>query len=171
MFVGTLCAVTGVLTISLPVPVIVSNFTMFYSHTQARSKLPKKRRRVLPVEAPRAKQPLSGGGGAGQGSGGGPRAGQGMKIALALANSGPLGAAAPPATPAPGGHGGLPRGSTVGAGGAGVGGGTPRQRGPSLLQQSEPVHRTPTAAAVGSPTRRKLLDHVDNCHSSMQTHI
>ena len=55
MLVGALCAITGVLTISLPVPVIVSNFSMFYSHTQARSKLPKKRRRVLPVEAVRPK--------------------------------------------------------------------------------------------------------------------
>uniref|UniRef100_A0A1I8HGQ1 Ion_trans domain-containing protein n=1 Tax=Macrostomum lignano TaxID=282301 RepID=A0A1I8HGQ1_9PLAT len=55
MFVGALCALTGVLTIALPVPVIVSNFSMFYSHTQARSKLPKKRRRVLPVEAVRPK--------------------------------------------------------------------------------------------------------------------
>ena len=53
MFVGGLCALTGVLTIALPVPVIVSNFAMYYSHTQARSKLPKKRRRVLPVEAVR----------------------------------------------------------------------------------------------------------------------
>ncbi|XP_046442547.1 potassium voltage-gated channel protein Shaw-like [Daphnia pulex] len=53
MFVGALCALAGVLTISLPVPVIVSNFSMFYSHTQARSKLPKRRRRVLPVEQPR----------------------------------------------------------------------------------------------------------------------
>uniref|UniRef100_A0A336MSP2 CSON006161 protein n=1 Tax=Culicoides sonorensis TaxID=179676 RepID=A0A336MSP2_CULSO len=50
MFVGALCALAGVLTIALPVPVIVSNFTMYYSHTQARAKLPKKRRRVLPVE-------------------------------------------------------------------------------------------------------------------------
>ncbi|GBO13951.1 Potassium voltage-gated channel protein Shaw [Araneus ventricosus] len=50
MFVGALCALAGVLTISLPVPVIVSNFAMFYSHTQARAKLPKKRRRVMPVE-------------------------------------------------------------------------------------------------------------------------
>ncbi|KAL7064964.1 hypothetical protein AAHC03_04906 [Spirometra sp. Aus1] len=57
MIVGAMCAVTGVLTISLPVPVIVSNFSMFYSHTQARSKLPKKRRRVLPVEAVRPKTP------------------------------------------------------------------------------------------------------------------
>ncbi|VDK21328.1 unnamed protein product [Taenia asiatica] len=55
MMVGALCAITGVLTIALPVPVIVSNFSMFYSHTQARSKLPKKRRRVLPAEPIRTK--------------------------------------------------------------------------------------------------------------------
>ncbi|XP_035918907.1 potassium voltage-gated channel protein Shaw-like isoform X2 [Anopheles stephensi] len=58
MFVGALCALAGVLTIALPVPVIVSNFSMFYSHTQARSKLPKKRRRVLPVEQPRRKRDM-----------------------------------------------------------------------------------------------------------------
>lgn len=34
MFIGALCALAGVLTIALPVPVIVSNFSMFYSHTQ-----------------------------------------------------------------------------------------------------------------------------------------
>ncbi|PAA61971.1 hypothetical protein BOX15_Mlig004927g1 [Macrostomum lignano] len=60
MLVGALCALTGVLTIALPVPVIVSNFSMFYSHTQARSKLPKKRRRVLPVEAVRPKSQSAG---------------------------------------------------------------------------------------------------------------
>ena len=60
MFVGVLCALTGVLTIALPVPVIVSNFTLFYSHAQARDKLPKKRRRVLPVEAVRPKGRMSG---------------------------------------------------------------------------------------------------------------
>ncbi|XP_076437662.1 potassium voltage-gated channel protein Shaw-like [Babylonia areolata] len=69
MFVGALCALAGVLTIALPVPVIVSNFALFYSHTQARSKLPKKRRRVLPVEAPRPKGP---GGMQGPGGMGGP---------------------------------------------------------------------------------------------------
>ncbi|RWS11447.1 potassium voltage-gated channel protein Shaw-like protein, partial [Dinothrombium tinctorium] len=46
MMIGALCALAGVLTIALPVPVIVSNFTMFYSHTQAREKLPRQRRRV-----------------------------------------------------------------------------------------------------------------------------
>lgn len=45
--VGGLCAVCGVLTIALPVPVIVNNFSLYYSHAQARLKLPKKRRRVL----------------------------------------------------------------------------------------------------------------------------
>lgn len=49
MLVGALCALAGVLTIALPVPVIVSNFTMFYSHTQAREKLPRQRRRICNV--------------------------------------------------------------------------------------------------------------------------
>lgn len=34
MFVGALCALAGVLTIALPVPVIVSNFSRYYSHSQ-----------------------------------------------------------------------------------------------------------------------------------------
>jgi len=46
MLVGSLCALLGVLTLNLPVPIIVNNFGMFYSHTQARAKLPKRRRRV-----------------------------------------------------------------------------------------------------------------------------
>ncbi|CAF0830189.1 unnamed protein product [Adineta ricciae] len=66
MMVGGLCALTGVLTIALPVPVIVANFAMYYSHTQARSKLPKKRRRVMAVEPVR---PARGAGGAGPGGG------------------------------------------------------------------------------------------------------
>ncbi|ESN99998.1 hypothetical protein HELRODRAFT_83622, partial [Helobdella robusta] len=64
MLVGSVCALTGVLTIALPVPVIVSNFALFYSHTQARAKLPKRRRRVLPVEAVRPKMGSRGQGGA-----------------------------------------------------------------------------------------------------------
>ncbi|EFO13092.2 voltage-gated potassium channel [Loa loa] len=48
--IGSVCALAGVLTIALPVPVIVSNFALFYSHTQARSKLPKKRRGVLSID-------------------------------------------------------------------------------------------------------------------------
>ena len=39
--------------IALPVPVIVNNFNLYYSHAQARLKLPKKKRRVL-VGAPNA---------------------------------------------------------------------------------------------------------------------
>lgn len=73
MFVGALCALAGVLTIGLPVPVIVSNFAMYYSHTQARAKLPKKRRRVLPVEQPRGPRlPGAPGAGGPPGCGGGP---------------------------------------------------------------------------------------------------
>jgi len=45
--IGSLCAVSGVLMIALPVPVIVNNFNLYYSHAQARLKLPKKKRKVL----------------------------------------------------------------------------------------------------------------------------
>ena len=56
MFVGAICALGGVLTVALPVPVIVSNFEMYYSHTQARAKLPKKRRRVINVDVSEARK-------------------------------------------------------------------------------------------------------------------
>ncbi|XP_059054697.1 potassium voltage-gated channel protein Shaw isoform X2 [Achroia grisella] len=72
MFVGALCALAGVLTIALPVPVIVSNFAMYYSHTQARAKLPKKRRRVINVEP--ARPPMRAPGVPGAPGGGGPMA-------------------------------------------------------------------------------------------------
>ncbi|EDO48066.1 predicted protein, partial [Nematostella vectensis] len=42
-FIGTLCACIGVLIVALPVSVIGSNFTLFYSHAQAQLKLPKKK--------------------------------------------------------------------------------------------------------------------------------
>ena len=32
--IGSVCSLSGVLVIALPVPVIVSNFAMYYSHTQ-----------------------------------------------------------------------------------------------------------------------------------------
>ncbi len=49
--VGSMCAMTGVITVSLPVPFIVNHFIRYYSHMQAREKLPKRRRRV--IETPR----------------------------------------------------------------------------------------------------------------------
>lgn len=45
MVVGALCAVSGVLTIAMPVPVIVNNFGMYYSLAMAKQKLPKKNKK------------------------------------------------------------------------------------------------------------------------------
>lgn len=42
--VGSVCAIFGVLTIALPVPVIVNNFSLYYNHAQAQAKLPKKKK-------------------------------------------------------------------------------------------------------------------------------
>jgi potassium voltage-gated channel Shaw-related subfamily C protein 1 len=54
---GSACVVTGVLMVGLPMTIVVEVFTNFYNHLRARSKLPKQRRRVLPVEAPRLRKP------------------------------------------------------------------------------------------------------------------
>ena len=45
--VGSLCAISGVLMIALPVPVIVSNFSLYYSHAKARLNLPKKKKQLI----------------------------------------------------------------------------------------------------------------------------
>ncbi|XP_066522903.1 potassium voltage-gated channel subfamily C member 1b isoform X2 [Hoplias malabaricus] len=56
MLVGALCALAGVLTIAMPVPVIVNNFGMYYSLAMAKQKLPKKKSkhipRILQLESP-----------------------------------------------------------------------------------------------------------------------
>ncbi|XP_019898167.2 potassium voltage-gated channel subfamily C member 2 isoform X1 [Esox lucius] len=51
MLVGALCALAGVLTIAMPVPVIVNNFGMYYSLAMAKQKLPKKRKKHIPQAA------------------------------------------------------------------------------------------------------------------------
>ncbi|XP_043944006.1 potassium voltage-gated channel subfamily C member 2 isoform X2 [Protopterus annectens] len=48
MVVGALCALAGVLTIAMPVPVIVNNFGMYYSLAMAKQKLPRKRKKHIP---------------------------------------------------------------------------------------------------------------------------
>ncbi|XP_041859260.1 potassium voltage-gated channel subfamily C member 4 isoform X2 [Melanotaenia boesemani] len=48
MMVGALCALAGVLTIAMPVPVIVNNFGMYYSLAMAKQKLPKKKKKHIP---------------------------------------------------------------------------------------------------------------------------
>uniref|UniRef100_A0A914HE13 BTB domain-containing protein n=1 Tax=Globodera rostochiensis TaxID=31243 RepID=A0A914HE13_GLORO len=58
--IGSICALAGVLTIALPVPVIVSNFARYYSHTQARSKMPRRRRGVLSMDQINKQQPPGG---------------------------------------------------------------------------------------------------------------
>uniref|UniRef100_A0A8C9L4U3 Potassium voltage-gated channel subfamily C member 4 n=1 Tax=Serinus canaria TaxID=9135 RepID=A0A8C9L4U3_SERCA len=52
MVVGALCALAGVLTIAMPVPVIVNNFGMYYSLAMAKQKLPKKKKKHIPRPAP-----------------------------------------------------------------------------------------------------------------------
>ncbi|XP_032894078.1 potassium voltage-gated channel subfamily C member 2 isoform X3 [Amblyraja radiata] len=47
MLVGALCALAGVLTIAMPVPVIVNNFGMYYSLAMAKQKIPRKRKKHI----------------------------------------------------------------------------------------------------------------------------
>lgn len=56
--VGMFCAIFGVLFITLPVPIIVNNFSIYYSHAQAQQKLPKKRKNVLVGAADLLKQQI-----------------------------------------------------------------------------------------------------------------
>ncbi|XP_078077272.1 voltage-gated potassium channel KCNC2-like isoform X3 [Mustelus asterias] len=56
MLVGALCALAGVLTIAMPVPVIVNNFGMYYSLAMAKQKLPRKRKKHI-SQAPQAGSP------------------------------------------------------------------------------------------------------------------
>lgn len=45
--IGAMCACSGVLIVALPVSVIGSNFTLYYSYAQARMRLPKRRSPAL----------------------------------------------------------------------------------------------------------------------------
>ncbi len=51
--VGSMCAVVGIIFTALPIPVIVNNFTLYYSHVKARKKLkdPPVRQNYLPNRA------------------------------------------------------------------------------------------------------------------------
>lgn len=45
--IGSICVICGVLTIAFTVPIVVNNFTLYYSHAQSRIKLPIHRRKQL----------------------------------------------------------------------------------------------------------------------------
>ena len=45
--IGSMCAICGVLIVALPVSIIGSNFSLFYTHAQARLKLPKKKNKLF----------------------------------------------------------------------------------------------------------------------------
>lgn len=44
-FIGCLCVLCGVLTIAFTVPIVVNNFTLYYSHAQSRTKQPVQEKR------------------------------------------------------------------------------------------------------------------------------
>ncbi|XP_074650221.1 voltage-gated potassium channel KCNC1-like [Tubulanus polymorphus] len=51
--VGTCCVICGVLTIAFTVPIVVNNFTLYYSHATSRTKLPyKSKRKIKPMNSP-----------------------------------------------------------------------------------------------------------------------
>ena len=45
--VGSICALCGVLTVAFTVPIVVNNFTLYYSHAQSRIRLPHEKRNEL----------------------------------------------------------------------------------------------------------------------------
>lgn len=54
--IGAFCVCVGVVMIGLPMTIVVEIFTDYSKHLGARSKMPKERRRICPVEAPRARK-------------------------------------------------------------------------------------------------------------------